>query len=115
MVPNELRVASFFPDSGVLHGSSVNSGTPWTGCPIPRHGAHQGGVDGQLCPSEERQAVNHNLESARIKVVDGVEIQVSDQAIRAHPVTPPLGKCALLLLRFREEPPSAQDPSDCTS
>ena len=34
---NELRAASFLPDSGTLHGSSAHGGTAWTGRPIPRH------------------------------------------------------------------------------
>ena len=81
-VPNELWIASLLRDSGALQGSSAHGGAAWAGCPV-----RQSGINGQLCPSEERQAVNHNLESARIKVVDGVEVQVSDEDIRAHPTT----------------------------
>ena len=98
MVPNELHVASFLPGSGTLHGSPAHGGTAWMGRPIPRQRAHRSGVDGRLCPSEERQAVNHNLESTRNKVVDGVEIQISDQDVCAHPAT------------FREETPFCPRP-----
>ena len=113
MVPHELWGASFLPGSGSLHGSSAHGGTTWAGRPILRQRAHQGGVDGQLCPSEERQAVNHNLESTWIEVVDGVEIQISDQDVRVHPAThlsANVGCCV-----FERKPPSAQDPGDCTS
>ena len=60
-------------------------------------------------PSKERQAVNHNFESTRIKVVDGVEIQILDQDVRAH-----LSANACCCV-FERKHPSAQDPSDCTS
>ena len=77
----------------------AHSGTLWTGC--PRQGAHQDGVDGQLGSSEERQAVNHNLESARIKVVDGWR---SKSRTNTFVRTQPTRLSANALLRFREEP-----------
>ena len=48
-----------------------------------------------------------HLESTRIKVVDGVEIRISDQDVRARPPA----SWQMRAAAFSRKPPSAQEPA----
>ena len=77
-----------------------------------RERAHRSGVDGQLRSSEERESVNGNFEPSRVEVVDGVEVQISDQHVCSNLATSLSANSCCSILEWKT--PCAQDPGDWT-
>ena len=108
---NEFWVGPFLASSSCGQGCPIHMGT--SRFAVSMECAHNRGVDGQLGPPEQRQAISDNLQPPSVGNVGLGEVEVTDHDVRRDSAaclpTDPSGH------GLQRVPPPSQDPSPCAS
>ena len=82
---SQLGVRPLFAPPSLVQGCSTGGGTLVPGCPVTPDCRHHGGVDGQLRPPEQGEAINHHFQPAVVEMTERKEVHVLDSDVGRDP------------------------------
>ena len=83
----KLEVRDLLPAPRACKGCTIHPRAQWTGLAVPPHSRHQGGVNRELSPMEQRQPVRDHFKSPLILCTPRRQVQVTDSDVEGDPAT----------------------------